>query len=133
MSGRWLGALVVLLHGLVHLLGLAAYLRLAEVATLPYKTTVLAGWLDLGSTGTAVFGALWGLVALGLVVAALALLSRQTWWVALLYIVTLASLALTVLDWPVAGAGIAVNLAILLVLAFWQQRQGQQPQRPTTA
>ncbi len=55
---------VLLLHGLIHLMGTAAYLKLAEIQALPYKTTVLGGRWDLGATGTSVYGALWAVAAI---------------------------------------------------------------------
>jgi uncharacterized membrane protein YjjP (DUF1212 family) len=62
------------------------------------------------------FGLLWAVVAAGFLGTALALLLDWTEWRALLLVVTLGSLGLTVLDWTVAYAGIAVNGAILAAL-----------------
>jgi hypothetical protein len=45
-----------LVHGLIHVMGLVAYTGFGSVPDLPYKTTVLGGWIDLGSFGTALFG-----------------------------------------------------------------------------
>jgi len=39
--------------GLVHLLGTVAYLRIAEIPELPYKTTLLGGQLEVGVVGVA--------------------------------------------------------------------------------
>jgi len=39
-------SIILILHGLVHLMGTAAYLKLAELKGLPYKTTVLGGRWD---------------------------------------------------------------------------------------
>jgi hypothetical protein len=116
---RWVrvGASGVLgLHGLVHLMGTFAYLRLVEVAGLPYKTTVLGGALDLGATGTAAFAVGWGVAALGFAAAAVGLIARRRWWSPLLLWTTLFSLGLTGLDWGVAATGVVVNLAVLLAL-----------------
>ncbi len=35
--------LVLALHGLIHLMGTASYMKLADIQGLPYKTTVLGG------------------------------------------------------------------------------------------
>ena len=35
--------IVLVLHGLIHLMGTAAYMKLAVIQQLPYKTTVLGG------------------------------------------------------------------------------------------
>lgn len=118
MSGllRFLIGIILSLHGLVHLLGTAVYLKLTTIPEFPYKTTVLGGRWDLGPGGIRIFGLLWGVVAAGFLGAALALLLDRTEWRALLLVVTLGSLVLTVLDWTVAYAGIAVNVALLAAL-----------------
>jgi hypothetical protein len=111
---RMLAAAVLALHGLVHLMGTAAYLKLAEVQGLPYKTTLLSGRLELGANGIAVFGVVWALIAAGFVVTAIAFIADWAWWPAALIGVTLLSLGVTLLDSSVAFAGVAVNLVILI-------------------
>ncbi len=115
-----IGSIVLVLHGLVHLMGAVAYMKLAEIKQLPYKTTVLGGRWDLGLRGTTVYGALWAVAAIGFIVAALALLASWiagwNWWQPVLLGVTLISLVLTSLDWDVAYSGVIVNIAILAIL-----------------
>ena len=112
----WGAGVVLALHGLIHLLGFASYLKLATVPTLPYTTTVLGGRLDLGTAGMSVFGLAWGLAALGFVLAGAAFLLGWTWWRPVLIPVTLLSLLITVLAYGPATAGIVVNLVILACL-----------------
>lgn len=109
-------ATALLLHGLVHLLGTAVYFQLTEIPEFPYKTTLLGGHWDLGPTGIRTFGVLWALAAAGFGIAALAFLFNESAWQTTLFGVVLFSLVLTVLDWTVAYAGIAVNLGILVAL-----------------
>ena len=97
-------------------MGTAAYLKLAVIPQLPYKTTVLDGRWELGASGIAVYGGLWAIAAIGFIVAAVALLASWNWWQPLLIVVTLLSLALTALDWDVAYAGVIVNIVILGIL-----------------
>jgi hypothetical protein len=111
-----IAAVVLALHGFIHLIGTAAYLKLADVQGFPYKTTVLGGRWDLGQAGIGFFGVLWGVAAVGFVVAAIAFLINLTWWRSALLWVTIFSLILTVLDWGNAYAGILVNSVILAVL-----------------
>jgi len=73
-------AVVLALHGVVHLLGTAVYLELTEVAEFPYKTTLLGGSVDVGVAGMQVFGLFWALAALGFVAAAGALLADWAHW-----------------------------------------------------
>lgn len=111
-------AIVVILHGLIHLLGTAAYLKLAPVTGIPYKSTLLNGRWDVGDTGIRAFGVLWAIAAFGFVVVGVALFGRWPWWRSVLLPVTTLSLMLTALDWNVAFAGLFVNAAILAVLFF---------------
>lgn len=112
-----IAAVVVLaLHGLIHLLGTAAYMRLAEIQGLPYKTTLLGGHLNLSESGIWIYGALWAVAALGFWAAAAGWLAGWNGWQGLLMGVALFSLALTALDWSTAFMGVIVNLAILAAL-----------------
>jgi hypothetical protein len=116
-------AAVLVGHGLIHLLGVTAYLKIAELTDLPYKTTLLAGRLDVGDGGTRVFGMLWILPAVGFVAAAAGLVMATGWWLPLLVATTCLSAALTALDTPKALVGLVVNLiilALLCVLALWR-------------
>ncbi|MBE2233648.1 MAG: ABC transporter permease [Anaerolinea sp.] len=106
-------ALALILHGLVHLMGTATYMKLGTVQGLAYKTTLLGGRWDLGANGIALYGALWALAAFGFAVAAAALLAGWEWYRPLLLGVALFSLALTALDWKVAFAGVVMNVIIL--------------------
>jgi hypothetical protein len=112
-------AVVLVVHGLIHLMGTAAYLKLANVQGLPYKTTVLGGRWDLGEFGIGIFGVLWAVAAIGFVVVPIAWLMNKNWWRPALIVVTLLSLALTVLDWETAKTGVAVNLINLVILWLW--------------
>lgn len=56
---RLIMTMVLMIHGLIHLLGFVVPWRLAKVDGLTYKTTVLAGRLDIGERGTRVIGLLW--------------------------------------------------------------------------
>lgn len=107
---------VLVIHGLIHLMGTAVYMRLADISGLSYKTTLLDGHWDLGARGILVFGALWILPAVGFVAAAVALLAGWEWWRPLLEGVALLSLALAGLDWSNALGGAIVDMAILSFL-----------------
>ena len=111
-----IASIIVILHGLIHLMGTAAYMKLVAIQQLPYKTTVLDGRWDLGPRGIAVYGALWAVAAIGFILGAVALLSGWIWWQPVLIGITLLSLVLTALDWGVAYAGVIVNIAILALL-----------------
>ena len=111
-----IATIVLFLHGLIHVMGTVAYMKLGVIQQLPYKTTVLGGRWDLGAGGTAVYGALWAVAAIGFMVVAVALWMGWSWSQPVLVGVTLLSLVLTALDWDVAFAGVILNIAILVLL-----------------
>ena len=108
---------MVALHGLVHLLGTVAYLRIAEIPELPYKTTLVGGRIEVGDLGMALFGLAWGVVGVAFV--ALAAASWVGWrgartWLA---VTAAASLILTLADLEVAALGAVIDVVILTALA----------------
>src|SRR5512143_1042510 len=109
-------ALFLILHGLIHLMGTTAYLRLGRIEALPYKTTLLGGSWSIGDRGIRVFGVLWAIPALGFVVAGVAMLAGWTLWPALTGVMAVLSLVLTLLDWSVAYAGAVINVVVLGML-----------------
>ena len=110
-----IAAVILALHGAIHLMGTAVYLRLGTIEGLPYKTTVLGGRLDLGERGIRAFGALWSVPALAFVAAAIALVAGWTIWAPLLMVATLMSLLLTTLDWQAAFMSAFVDIGIIAV------------------
>ncbi len=113
--GTIAASIFLILHGLVHLLGAASYMRLAEVKQLPYQTTFLGG-LDLDVGGMVVYGGLWAVATIGFIASAVAMLMGWARWKPALVGVTLLSLVLTTLVWSDAPIGVIVNLVILAVL-----------------
>ncbi len=116
-----IAALILIGHGLIHLMGTTVYMKLGEISGFNYKTTLLNGRWDLGADGIRFFGALWIFPAVGFVVIGMALLLGLRWWQSMLVPVTLFSTLLTDLDWSIAFAGLGVNIAILL-LVWWSPR-----------
>jgi hypothetical protein len=108
-----IAAIIIILHGLIHLMGTVTYMKLGAVQGLTYKTTLLNGRWDLGESGISVYGALWALAALGFVLSAVAMLFGWNWWKPVLTGFAIFSLALTALDWKVASAGAILNMVIL--------------------
>ena len=109
-------AVVLIVHGLIHLMGTAVYARHVQIQGLTYKTTLLNGRWDWGETGIRIFGVLWVLPAIGFVAAALAILAGWEWWQPVLVAVTLLSLTLTAVDWSTAFLGTIIDIAILALV-----------------
>jgi hypothetical protein len=113
-------AVVLLLHGFAHLVGFAGSWRLAE--SIPYKTTLLNGAIDVGDTGIRFAGLLWLAAALGFAVAGVAVLYRASWWPAFTVMVAMISLLMCLIALPDAQAGAVLNgvliLGVLLGMRF---------------
>lgn len=123
------GSLILIIHGLIHLMGSSVYLKLAEIEGLLYKTNLLNGFWEVGSRGIAVFGILWIPAAVGFVVVGLVWLIRKTLpkrWIAW---ITLFSLVLTGLDFSAAYAGILINVIVLVLVLKSQLSEQRQVQR----
>ncbi len=110
-------AIILALHGLIHLMGTITYLQIGTIEGFAYKTTLLNGVWELGSPGIAVFGALWAVAANGFLAAAVSILVDRDCSQPMLLVMTLFSLTLTALDWSTAFGGTIMNLVILV--AFW--------------
>lgn len=107
-------------HGLIHLMGFAAYWPLAEIAELPYKSSVAGGRWQLGSGGMRLFSALWLLAAAGFAAGAAGALIGSSWWRPVVLATAALSLIITVLDWENAFRGAIISLVILLAVALLQ-------------
>ena len=103
------------IHGLIHLMGFAAYWPLVKIDQLPYKTTLLSGRWEVGPGGMRLYSLLWLLAGLGFVVAALALAFGQGFWAPLM----LGSALLSLLTW----IDVAFLLVLLVVFGFRVQPQ----------
>ncbi len=119
-----IAVIILILHGLIHLMGTLTYMKLGTVEGLKYKTTLLGGRCDLGEKGIGIYGALWGVAALGFIVSGLGMLAGWSWIPPMLVSVTIFSLIITALDWEAAFAGVIVNGVILLIWKFGSQLVG---------
>ena len=118
-------------HGVAHFVGFAVPWRLIASSDMPYKTTILAGRLDLGVSGIQAMGVLWLIVGLATMFAGAAWLLSWTnaalWTLAAL----IASVVLCLAEWPLTRIGLAVNVVALIALRFAAQRARNE--RPPTA
>ncbi|BAS26145.1 hypothetical protein [Limnochorda pilosa] len=119
--------IVVVLHGLIHLMGFVAYWPLAAVADLPYKTTLAGGRWDVGPLGMRVFSVLWLAAALGFLAAAIGLVTGQDWWRPALVSTVVLSTGLIALDWASAFRGAIVNAVIVAFLILTLVTPGVAP------
>jgi hypothetical protein len=113
----WAFAILLVVHGLIHLMGTTVYMKLGQIQGLPYKTTLLGGRWDLGERGIRVFGALWVLPAVGFVLAGAGLFVNHPAWGSLAIVSCVVSLVLTLLDVRAAFAGAILD--VLILAAIW--------------
>ena len=118
-----IAAIYLIVHGLIHLFGFVVNFQIAEIEDITYKTTVLAGKLDVGRLGTRVLGILWLLAAVGFVIAGATIFVSPPWWWSFTLAATLVSLAVCVLGWPDARFGVLADV-IVLVFLFLGPRLG---------
>jgi hypothetical protein len=118
---RWVIAVVMALHGIAHMVGFAGSWQLAASGDLPYKTTVLGGQVDLGSTGIRALGLVWVVASLAFVIVAAGAVLQTEWWMTAALSVSVASLALTILELPAARIGLALNVALIATLLLVQR------------
>ena len=73
-------AVLMVLHGVAHLPGFVNEWRLANLEGIAYRTTILAGRVDLGDAGIRVVGLLWLASAVAFCVAGVGAFGNQSWW-----------------------------------------------------
>ena len=110
---QWLLSILLVIHGLIHLLGVVAYWQLATLEGLRYPSTLLGGWLAAPTPLVRVLGVLWLAGAIGFAAAAAGQVVGQAWWLPLLVGMALLSLILCALAWPDAWAGAVINVMLL--------------------
>ena len=108
-----IAAVILVLHGLIHLMGTIVYLKLGVIEGLDYKTTLLGGRWDIGDGGIRIFGLLWACAAIGFILSVAAMYADMSWSQQLLGAAALFSLLITSLDYTTAYAGMALNIIIL--------------------
>lgn len=109
-------AVFLLLHGIAHGIGFAASWQLGEFRDAPRHTTLLGGRIDIGVAGIRAMGILWLLTGLAFAVCVVGVWRSLEWWPSVTTGVVIFSLVMSVLGWPEARIGVALNLAILIGL-----------------
>jgi hypothetical protein len=115
---RFVLAVLLVAHGVAHLVGFVSSWKLATLAEVPYRTAVFSGRVDVGDFGIRVMGVLWLFAALAFLVAAFAVATETGWAVRVTLAAVTASLILCVVGWPDARIGVAVNVGLALLLAI---------------
>jgi hypothetical protein len=113
---RVLLAVALLIHGTAHVVGFVVPWKLIASAEVPYRTTVLAGAVDIGALGVRIVGIAWLGVALLFVALAGSVIQHTMWWYEGAFLLVGVSLALCVLGLPQSRPGLFANGAIVALL-----------------
>ena len=112
---RYAFSVLLAAHGIAHLVGFAVPWRLLSSPEMPFKTTLLAGRVDVGDAGIRVVGVLWLLIAIGMVASAAGLALHAQWAESMVLPVVLVSLVLCLFELPQARIGLALNVGLVLM------------------
>ncbi len=116
---RFLGALLLALHGIAHLVGFrAAFWPAAGQAG---SVQLLNRFVFAGDVAAKALGVVWLLVAVAYLLAAVLWLGRESSWTAVALAASTVSLLMCGLAWPDARIGVGIDLLLLLV-AFLMSR-----------
>lgn len=113
---RLLLGLLLIVHGIAHLVGFVVPWRLVTAPDVPYRTTILGGWVDVGEIGVRSVGVVWLLLALALVVVGIALLVGIWSYPVAMWVLVL-SLVMCVIGLPDARIGLVLNIVLLILVA----------------
>lgn len=111
--GKWVLAVLMLLHGLIHLMGGVNELGWAKVSGLSGKTLFI-----LPVPWHTFLGAAWLAVVLLFAISAIGVITGQAWWRTLAIVTALMSQVLILIWWPDAKAGTVANILVVLG-AIW--------------
>lgn len=115
-------AIILLAHGLGHLPGFTG--RWRPSAQFPYKTTILAGRLEIGSVGTKVVGVLWLLLVVDFAIVAFLAYKGVPWWTIGVLEAASGSLLLCLVDWPETSIGVVIDVVLIIIVVVWRAGLG---------
>ena len=108
---RWIVGLVVMAHGLIHVLGAAKGMGWAEVA-------------QLAEPISAAMGALWLTAAVVTLATGVLLIARVRWWWVVGAVAVVISQAVIITSWSDARVGTIVNIVLLVGVIYGWASQG---------
>lgn len=107
----WVVAIVMILHGLIHLMGGINELDLAKIQDLSGKTLI-----PLSDSFRTIFGVIWFITVGLFILSAIGLLLKQQWWKAIAICAIIVSQLLIIICWPDAKWGTIPNILISVSL-----------------
>jgi hypothetical protein len=113
-----IAAILLAMHGVIHLIGFVTPWRIASLEGFAFRTTLFNGAFDVGDVGVRVIGLVWLGLTFGFLAAGYGVWRGEHWAVGLTGVLAIVSLIVCLLGLPETIAGIAINVAILAVVAY---------------
>jgi hypothetical protein len=121
---RWAVVLLLVGHGLIHLLGPIEIWGVADIAELDGQPSI-----SLGSSATDIVAGVWLILTVLFVAAGVGVTVRRWWWRMLAVIGVIISQVVIVIWWDDAATGTIPNLLVLAAIVF-ADRLGLQFRHP---
>ena len=115
---RRIAAILLALHGVIHLIGFVTPWRIATLEGFAYRTTVFNGALDVGDVGARFIGLVWLGLTFGFLAAGYGIWRGTRWAAGLTAVLAIVSLIVCLLGLPEAGAGVVIDVLILAAVAY---------------
>jgi hypothetical protein len=115
---RTIAAVLLALHGVIHLIGFVVPWRIATLEGFGYRTSVVNGALDVGDVGVRVIGLVWLGLTVGFLAAGYGVWRGKPWAVGLAGVLAIVSLIVCVVGLPETAAGVAIDVAILAAVGY---------------
>ena len=112
---KWFLAVVIFIHGLIHLLGAVNELGLAKVEGFTNKTLFLIPY-----NIQPIFGVFWFIAVVAFLMTAFGLVTDRQWWRAVAIGAAIFSQILIMIWWPDAKWGTIANALIIIGGLHWK-------------
>lgn len=113
-----IAAVLLALHGVIHLIGFVVPWHIAALEGFAYRTTAFNGAWEVGDAGVRLIGLVWLGLAIGFVVAGYGIWRRGPWAVGLTGVLAILSLIVCVVGLPETVAGLVINGVILAAVGY---------------
>ena len=115
---RAMAAVLLALHGLIHLIGFVVPWRIATLEGFAYRTTAFSDGLVLGDGGVRVIGLVWLGLTFAFLAAGYGVWRGKAWAVGLTGALAAASLIVCVVGLPETVTGVVIDAAILAAVGY---------------
>lgn len=107
--------ILLLLHGIAHLVGFVVPWQLTKNSRQAYKTTIIGG-RDVGPSGIRLIGIFYLVLALAFAGMAVGAWMESLWWPRYTLFISGMSLFMCIVNWPDTKIGLVLNLVIIAYL-----------------